>query len=62
MNMARTGAGEGDSGFVGTKEGRKDGKMVGDWRLGQALGSGMSGESFSVTSWCLRLLTRFQGE
>ena len=44
MNMAITGAGEGDTGFVGSKEGRKDGKMVGDWRLGQALGSGMSGE------------------
>ena len=54
MNMARTGVGEGDSGFVGSKEGRKDGKMVGDWRLGQALGSGMSGKSGCLWVRCRR--------
>ena len=61
MNMARTGAGEEDSGFVGSKEGRKDGKMVGDWRLGQALGSGMSGQYFSLLYVSARTLTRISG-
>lgn len=44
-NVARTGVRA--SFEMGTREGRTDEKMVGSWRVGQAIGSGMSGSSFA---------------